>query len=45
VVDRTAGQRARQYTSAQLAAIAGDLGLAQSVGRTGVCWDIGKPRW
>lgn len=31
--------RGCQYTSTQLAAAADELGLAQSVGRTGVCWD------
>ncbi len=31
--------RGCQYTSAQLGAAAAELGLAQSVGRTGVCWD------
>lgn len=31
--------RGCQYTSAQLAAVAGELGVRQSVGRTGVCWD------
>ncbi len=31
--------RGCQYTSAQLAEVADELGLAQSVGRTGVCWD------
>ena len=28
-----------QYTSAQIADLCADLGLLQSVGRTGVCWD------
>jgi transposase InsO family protein len=28
-----------QYTSAQLAQVATELGLSQSVGATGVCWD------
>ncbi len=31
--------RGCQYTSAQIADLCGDLGLLQSVGRTGVCWD------
>lgn len=31
--------RGCQYTSAQLAGVAGELGVRQSVGRTGVCWD------
>lgn len=31
--------RGSQYTSAQLHAAASQLGVAQSVGRTGVCWD------
>ncbi len=31
--------RGCQYTSTQLAEVAAELGLAQSVGRTGVCWD------
>ncbi|MTD14665.1 IS3 family transposase [Nakamurella sp. YIM 132087] len=31
--------RGCQYTSAQLAVVAGGLGVRQSVGRTGVCWD------
>ncbi|MTD17477.1 IS3 family transposase [Nakamurella sp. YIM 132087] len=31
--------RGCQYTSAQLAVVAGELGVRQSVGRTGVCWD------
>jgi putative transposase len=31
--------RGCQYTSAQLADITAAFGLAQSVGRTGVCWD------
>jgi putative transposase len=31
--------RGCQYTSAQLANATADLGLLQSVGRTGVCWD------
>lgn len=31
--------RGCQYSSAQLAEVAAELGLAQSVGRTGVCWD------
>jgi len=29
----------KQYTSAQFAALAADLGVTLSVGRTGVCWD------
>ena len=28
-----------QYTSSQIAELCADLGLLQSVGRTGVCWD------
>lgn len=31
--------RGTQFTSAQIADLCGDLGLLQSVGRTGVCWD------
>jgi putative transposase len=31
--------RGCQYTSAQLAQVATEMGLSQSVGRTGVCWD------
>ena len=31
--------RGCQYTSAQLAAVAEELGVRLSVGRTGVCWD------
>jgi transposase InsO family protein len=31
--------RGCQYTSAQIADLCADLGLLQSVGRTGVCWD------
>jgi putative transposase len=31
--------RGCQYTSTQLAEVAAELALAQSVGRTGVCWD------
>jgi transposase InsO family protein len=31
--------RGCQYTSAQLAQVAATFGLAQSVGRTGACWD------
>lgn len=31
--------RGAQYTSAQLHRAAEELGVAQSVGRTGVCWD------
>lgn len=31
--------RGCQYTSEQLAAVAAELGVRQSVGRTGVCWD------
>jgi transposase InsO family protein len=31
--------RGTQYTSAQIADLCSDLGLLQSVGRTGVCWD------
>jgi transposase InsO family protein len=31
--------RGCQYTSAQLATVTTALGIAQSVGRTGVCWD------
>ena len=31
--------RGCQYTSAQLAAVADELGVRLSVGRTGVCWD------
>ena len=31
--------RGCQYTSAQMAAVAAELDVRQSVGRTGVCWD------
>ena len=31
--------RGSQYTSAQFASLAADLGVTLSVGRTGVCWD------
>ena len=31
--------RGTQYTSAQIAEAAAELGILQSVGRTGVCWD------
>lgn len=31
--------RGTQYTSDQIAILCGNLGLLQSVGRTGVCWD------
>lgn len=31
--------RGTQYTSAQLAAVAAELGVLRSMGRTGVCWD------
>lgn len=31
--------RGCQYTSAQIAELCADLGLLQSVGQTGVCWD------
>ena len=31
--------RGCQYTSAQLADVADELGVGLSVGRTGVCWD------
>lgn len=36
---RLNSDRGCQYTSTQLAQIAAELGVAQSVGRTGVCWD------
>lgn len=35
--------RGSQYTSAQLAALADDLGVRLSVGRKGQCWDFSAP--
>lgn len=36
-------ERGAQYNSGQLHRAAGELGLAQSVGRTGACWDNTMP--
>lgn len=36
--------RGTQFTSAQMHAVCKELGVSQSVGRTGVCWDCEKIR-